>query len=81
MSEYSEINIRESIAPGVDKKPIVKENTTIDWNIDTLVKYFEMMRKKKGNGTVISFLPHQKLLPSLKFKIHLINTLPHGTNS
>lgn len=50
MSEYSEINIRESIAPGVDKKPIVKENVTVDWNIDTLVKYFEMMRKKKGNG-------------------------------
>ena len=50
MSEYSEINIRESVAPGIDKKPIVKENATVDWNIDTLVKYFEMMRKKKGNG-------------------------------
>lgn len=50
MSEYSEINIRESIAPGVDRKPIVKENTTIDWSIDDLVKYFEAVRKKKGNG-------------------------------
>jgi hypothetical protein len=57
MSEYSEINIRESIAPGVDKKPIVKENATVDWNIDTLVKYFEMMRKKKGNGGQSHILP------------------------
>lgn len=58
MSEYSATNITQSVLPSDDKKYPLKENSTINWNMDMLMRYFEGVKKMKGaRGTVKSFLP------------------------
>lgn len=48
MSEYSALNISQSILPSDDKKYPLKENSTINWNMDMLMRYFESVKKMKG---------------------------------
>ena len=49
MSEYSTANITQSVLPSDDRKYPLKENSTINWNMDTLMKYFESVKKLKGD--------------------------------
>lgn len=81
MSEYSATNITQSILPSDDKKYPLKENSTINWNMDMLMRYFEGVRKMKGSGDS-QILPSspETFFPSLNSKF-LINTLPHDTYS
>lgn len=48
MSEYSAINITQSVLPSDDKKYPLKENSTINWNMKMLMEYFEGVKKLKG---------------------------------
>lgn len=48
MSEYSATNITQSVLPSDDKKYPLKENSTINWNMDILMRYFEGVKKMKG---------------------------------
>lgn len=48
MSEYSATNITQSVLPSDDKKYPLKENFTINWNMDMLMRYFEDVKKIKG---------------------------------
>lgn len=48
MSEYSATNITQSVLPSDDKKYPLKENSTINWNMDMLMRYFESVKKMKG---------------------------------
>lgn len=48
MPEYSALNISQSILPSDDKKYPLKENLTINWNMDMLMRYFESVKKMKG---------------------------------
>ena len=48
MPEYSALNISQSILPSDDKKYPLKENSTINWNMDMLMRYFESVKKMKG---------------------------------
>lgn len=57
MLEYSATNITQSVLPSDDKKYPLKENSTINWNRDMLMRYFEGVKKMKGSGTVKSILP------------------------
>lgn len=50
MSDYSATNITQSISPSDDKKYPLKENSTINWDMDMLMRYFEGMKKMKGSG-------------------------------
>lgn len=50
MPEYSTLNIAQSILPSDDKKYPLKENSTINWNREMLMEYFESVRKMKGSG-------------------------------
>lgn len=50
MSEYSATNITQSVLPSDDKKYPLKENSTINWNRDMLMRYFEGVKKMKGSG-------------------------------
>lgn len=49
MSEYSATNITQSVLPSDDKKYPLKENSTINWNRDMLMRYFEGVKKMKGS--------------------------------
>lgn len=67
MSEYSATNITQSVLPSDDKKYPLKENSTINWNMDTLMRYFEGVKKMKGA------IGDREILPSslfLNLKIH-----------
>ena len=57
MSEYSATNITQSILPSDDKKYPLKENSTINWNMDTLMRYFESVKKLKGARGARELLP------------------------
>lgn len=48
MSNYSATNITQSVLPSDDKKYPLKENSTINWNMDMLMRYFESVKKMKG---------------------------------
>ena len=48
MSEYSATNITQSVLPSDDKKYPLKENSTINWNMNMLMRYFEGVKKIKG---------------------------------
>lgn len=48
MSEYSTTNITQSVLPSDDKKYPLKENSTINWNMKMLMRYFESVKKMKG---------------------------------
>ena len=48
MSEYSATNITQSVLPSDDKKYPLKENSTINWNMDILMRYFESVKQMKG---------------------------------
>lgn len=48
MSDYSALNTTQSILPVDDKKYVLKENSTINWSVEDLMKYFEGLRKKRG---------------------------------
>ena len=47
MSEYF---TAQSILPSDDRKYPLKENSTINWNRDVLMRYFESVRKIKGDN-------------------------------
>lgn len=68
MSEYSTPNITQSVLPSDDKKYPLKENFTINWNMDILMRYFEGVKKVKGARP--PKFPLQTLFPSLNLKIH-----------
>lgn len=57
MSEYSATNITQSILPSDDKKYPLKENSTINWNRDMLMRYFEDVKKMKGARGGSQILP------------------------
>ena len=57
MSEYSATNITQSVLPSDDKKYPLKENSTINWNMDTLMRYFESVKKMKGAREAKPILP------------------------
>lgn len=57
MSEYSTPNITQSVLPSDDKKYPLKENSTINWNMDTLMRYFEGVKKLKGARRAKLILP------------------------
>ena len=48
MSEYSATNITQSVLPSDDRKYPLKENSTINWNMAMLMRYFESVKKLKG---------------------------------
>jgi hypothetical protein len=57
MSEYSATNITQSVLPSDDKKYPLKENSTINWNMDMLMRYFESVKKMKGAREDRQILP------------------------
>ena len=57
MSGYSATNITQSVLPSDDKKYLLKENSTINWNMDMLMKYFESVKKMKGARESKTLLP------------------------
>lgn len=57
MSEYSATNITQSVLPSDDKKYPLKENSTINWNMDMLMRYFESVKKLKGAREGRTILP------------------------
>lgn len=57
MSEYSATNITQSVLPSDDKKYPLKENSTINWNMDMLMRYFEGVKKMKGARGGSQILP------------------------
>lgn len=57
MSEYSATNITQSVLPSDDKKYPLKDNSTINWNMDMLMRYFESVKKMKGARGVKQILP------------------------
>lgn len=57
MSEYSATNITQSVLPSDDKKYPLKENSTINWNMDMLMRYFEGVKKMKGARGDSQILP------------------------
>ena len=55
MLEYSATNLTQSVLPSDDKKYPLKEHSTIKWNRDMLMRYFEGVKfegvkKMKGSG-------------------------------
>ena len=57
MLEYSATNITQSVLPSDDKKYPLKENSTINWNRDMLMRYFEGVKKMKGAREDRQILP------------------------
>ena len=57
MSGYSATNITQSVLPSDDKKYPLKENSTINWNMDILMRYFESVKKMKGAREAREVLP------------------------
>ena len=57
MSEYSATNITQSVLPSDDKKYPLKENSTINWNRDMLMRYFEGVKKMKDAREDRQILP------------------------
>ena len=57
MSEYSATNITQSVLPSDDKKYPLKENSSINWNRDILMRYFEGVKKIKGARRAKQILP------------------------
>lgn len=70
MSEYSTLNITQSILPSDDKKYPLKENSTINWNMDMLMRYFGSVKKITGARGEESILPSSpETFSFLKFQI------------
>lgn len=47
MPEYSAINITQLILPSDDRKYPLRENSTLDWDRETLMRYFEGLKKNE----------------------------------